>query len=96
METFTGLEIFFLSDLKISADAIGLDRYRLSYAAVNKTFGFTLVFPSLGLGGRCIANELFFWIGRLKKMVRSVKLVTSVEHSTLQCLLGLVGRQIFI
>lgn len=54
------VNIGLVNEMKIVADAMGIDIYEVINAASTKPFGFTPYFPGPGLGGHCIPIDPFY------------------------------------
>src|SRR5690606_21192972 len=48
------------NEMKIVADAMGIDIWEVIGAAATKPFGFTPFYPGPGLGGHCIPIDPFY------------------------------------
>jgi len=48
------------NEMKIVADAMGLDPFEIIDAAATKPFGFTAYYPGPGIGGHCIPIDPFY------------------------------------
>ncbi len=54
------INIGLVNELKIVADAMGLDIFEVIDAAKTKPFGFTAYYPGPGIGGHCIPLDPFY------------------------------------
>jgi UDP-N-acetyl-D-glucosamine dehydrogenase len=54
------VNIGLVNEMKIVADAMGLDIYEVIDAAKTKPFGFTAYYPGPGIGGHCIPIDPFY------------------------------------
>ncbi len=54
------VNIGLVNELKIVADAMGIDIHEVVNAAATKPFGFTAYYPGPGLGGHCIPIDPFY------------------------------------
>jgi UDP-N-acetyl-D-glucosamine dehydrogenase len=54
------VNIGLVNELKIVADAMGIDIWEVIDAAATKPFGFTPYYPGPGLGGHCIPIDPFY------------------------------------
>lgn len=54
------INIGLVNELKIVADAMGLDIFEIIDAAKTKPFGFTAYYPGPGIGGHCIPIDPFY------------------------------------
>lgn len=54
------INIGLVNELKVVADAMGLDIFEVIDAAKTKPFGFTAYYPGPGIGGHCIPIDPFY------------------------------------
>ncbi len=54
------INIGLVNEMKIVADAMGLDIFEVIDAAATKPFGFTAYYPGPGIGGHCIPIDPFY------------------------------------
>lgn len=54
------VNIGLVNELKVVADAMGLDIFEIINAAKTKPFGFTAYYPGPGIGGHCIPIDPFY------------------------------------
>jgi UDP-N-acetyl-D-glucosamine dehydrogenase len=54
------INIGLVNELKVVADAMGLDIFEIINAAKTKPFGFTAYYPGPGIGGHCIPIDPFY------------------------------------
>lgn len=54
------INIGLVNELKVVADAMGLDIFEIVDAAKTKPFGFTAYYPGPGIGGHCIPIDPFY------------------------------------
>jgi len=54
------INIGLANELKVVADAMGLDIFEIINAAKTKPFGFTAYYPGPGIGGHCIPIDPFY------------------------------------
>ena len=54
------VNIGLVNEMKIVADAMGIDIYEVIDAAATKPFGFTAFYPGPGIGGHCIPIDPFY------------------------------------
>jgi UDP-N-acetyl-D-glucosamine dehydrogenase len=57
---YRAVNIGLVNELKVVADAMGIDIWEVIRAASTKPFGFTPFFPGPGLGGHCIPIDPFY------------------------------------
>src|ERR1022692_4168322 len=58
--TFRGVNIALVNELKMVYSAMGIDVWEVINAAKTKTFGFMPFYPGPGLGGHCIPIDPFY------------------------------------
>jgi len=58
--TFRGVNIALVNELKVVFDAMGIDVWEVINAAKTKPFGFMAFYPGPGLGGHCIPIDPFY------------------------------------
>lgn len=64
---YRAVNIGLVNELKIVADAMGLDIREVIDAAATKPFGFTPFYPGPGLGGHCIPIDPFYLTWKAKE-----------------------------
>jgi UDP-N-acetyl-D-glucosamine dehydrogenase len=57
---YRAVNIGLANEMKIVADAMGIDIWEVIRAAATKPFGFTAFYPGPGLGGHCIPIDPFY------------------------------------
>jgi len=57
---YRAVNIGLVNELKVVADAMGIDIWEVIRAAATKPFGFTPFYPGPGLGGHCIPIDPFY------------------------------------
>lgn len=57
---YRSVNIGLVNEMKIVADAMGLDIFEIIDAAKTKPFGFTAFYPGPGIGGHCIPVDPFY------------------------------------
>ncbi len=58
--TYRAVNVALVNELKLVADAMGIDIFEVIRAAATKPFGFTAFYPGPGLGGHCIPIDPFY------------------------------------
>ena len=58
--TYRGVNIALVNELKMLYDRMGIDVWEVIRAASTKPFGFTAFYPGPGLGGHCIPIDPFY------------------------------------
>ena len=68
--TYRGVNIAMVNELKMLFDRIGIDVWAVIDAAKTKPFGFQAFYPGPGLGGHCIPIDPFYlsWLARKYEM----------------------------
>lgn len=68
--TYRGVNIAMVNELKVLFDRIGIDVWEVIEAAKTKPFGFQAFYPGPGLGGHCIPIDPFYlsWVARKHEM----------------------------
>lgn len=68
--TYRGINIAMVNELKMLFDRIGIDVWEVIDAAKTKPFGFQAFYPGPGLGGHCIPIDPFYlsWVARKHEM----------------------------
>jgi UDP-N-acetyl-D-glucosamine dehydrogenase len=61
------VNIGLVNELKIVADAMGIDIWEVIDAAATKPFGFTPYYPGPGLGGHCIPIDPFYLVWKARE-----------------------------
>ncbi len=68
--TYRGVNIAMVNELKVLFQKIGIDVWEVIDAAKTKPFGFQAFYPGPGLGGHCIPIDPFYlsWVARKHEM----------------------------
>ncbi len=68
--SYRGINIAMVNELKMLFDRIGIDVWEVIDAAKTKPFGFQAFYPGPGLGGHCIPIDPFYlsWLARKHEM----------------------------
>ena len=69
------VNIGLVNEMKIVADAMGIDIFEVIDAAATKPFGFTKYMPGPGLGGHCIPIDPFYLTWKAKEFGVHTKLI---------------------
>ncbi|VBB09598.1 udp-glucose/gdp-mannose dehydrogenase dimerisation [Lucifera butyrica] len=88
------VNIGLVNELKIVADAMGIDIYEVIDAASTKPFGFTPYYPGPGLGGHCIPIDPFYltWKARQYELnTRFIELAGEINTSMPDWVIGKVA-----
>jgi UDP-N-acetyl-D-glucosamine dehydrogenase len=102
--TYRGVNIAMVNELKMLFDRMGIDIWEVIDAAKTKPFGFQAFYPGPGLGGHCIPIDPFYltWLARKFEMpTKFIELAgeinTSMPHYVINRLadaLNLAGKPI--
>ncbi|RJO59746.1 nucleotide sugar dehydrogenase [Candidatus Parcubacteria bacterium] len=65
--TFRDINIAYVNELAKSFDVLGIDVYDVIQGAATKPFAFMPHYPSVGVGGHCIAVDPYYLIERARK-----------------------------
>ncbi len=82
--TYRGVNIAMVNELKMLFDRIGIDVWAVIDAAKTKPFGFQAFYPGPGLGGHCIPIDPFYlsWLARKHEMsTRFIELAGEINTS---------------
>lgn len=80
---YRAVNIGLVNELKIVADAMGLDIREVVDAAATKPFGFTPFYPGPGLGGHCIPIDPFYLTWKAREFglhTRFIELAGEINH----------------
>lgn len=66
--TFRGVNIALVNELKVLADKMNVDIWEVIDAAATKPFGFTPFYPGPGLGGHCIPIDPFYLAWKAREL----------------------------
>ena len=78
------VNIGLINEMKIVADAMGINIYEVIDAAATKPFGFTPFYPGPGLGGHCIPIDPFYLTWKAKQHgldTKFIKLAGEINDS---------------
>ena len=81
---FRAVNIGLVNELKIAADAMGIDIWEVIRAASTKPFGFTPFYPGPGLGGHCIPIDPFYLTWKAREYgvhTRFIELAGEINRS---------------
>ena len=73
--TFRGVNIALVNELKIVFDAMGIDVWEVINAAKTKPFGFMAFYPGPGLGGHCIPIDPFYLTWKAREYGKSTRFI---------------------
>jgi len=105
------VNIGLVNEMKIVADAMGIDIHEVVRAAATKPFGFTPYYPGPGLGGHCIPIDPFYLTWKAREYgvdTRFIELagevnrampewvVGKVEHALAERDVGIKGSRILV
>ena len=81
---YRSVNIGLVNELKIVADAMGIDIWEVIRAASTKPFGFTPFYPGPGLGGHCIPIDPFYLTWKAREFgvnTRFIELAGQINRS---------------
>jgi UDP-N-acetyl-D-glucosamine dehydrogenase len=81
---YRAVNIGLANEMKIVADAMGIDIWEVIRAAATKPFGFTPFYPGPGLGGHCIPIDPFYLTWKAREFgvhTRFIELAGQVNRS---------------
>ena len=81
---YRSVNIGLVNELKIVADAMGIDIWEVIRAAATKPFGFTPFYPGPGLGGHCIPIDTFYLTWKAREFgvnTRFIELAGQINRS---------------
>ena len=81
---YRSVNIGLVNELKIVADAMGIDIWEVIRAAATKPFGFTPFYPGPGLGGHCIPIDPFYLTWKAREFgvhTRFIELAGQINRS---------------
>ncbi|MBN8600711.1 MAG: nucleotide sugar dehydrogenase [Planctomycetes bacterium] len=82
--TYRGVNIAMVNELKVLFQAMGIDIWEVIDAAKTKPFGFQAFYPGPGLGGHCIPIDPFYlsWLARRFELpTKFIELSGEINHS---------------
>jgi UDP-N-acetyl-D-glucosamine dehydrogenase len=91
--TYRGVNIAMVNELKMLFSRIGIDVWEVVDAAKTKPFGFQAFYPGPGLGGHCIPIDPFYlsWVARKHGMpTRFIELAGEINTSMPRYVIGKV------
>ncbi|TVR11469.1 MAG: nucleotide sugar dehydrogenase [Planctomycetota bacterium] len=81
---YRAVNIGLVNEMKVVADAMGIDIHEVIAAAASKPFGFTPYYPGPGLGGHCIPIDPFYLTWKAKEYgvhTRFIELAGEINHA---------------
>lgn len=69
------INIGLVNEMKVVADAMGLDIFEIIDAAKTKPFGFTAYYPGPGIGGHCIPIDPFYLTWKAREYGLNTKFI---------------------
>ena len=72
---YRAVNIGLANEMKLVADAMGIDIFQVIEAAASKPFGFTPFYPGPGLGGHCIPIDPFYLTWKAKEFGINTKFI---------------------
>ena len=82
--TYRGVNIAMVNELKVLFQKLGIDVWEVINAAKTKPFGFQAFYPGPGLGGHCIPIDPFYlsWLARKNELsTRFIELAGEINTS---------------
>ncbi len=73
--TYRAVNIALANEMKILADAMGLDIFEVIHLAATKPFGFAAFYPGPGMGGHCIPIDPFYLTWKAKEYGLNTKFI---------------------
>ncbi len=73
--TFRGVNIALVNELKVVYSAMGIDVWEVINAAKTKPFGFMAFYPGPGLGGHCIPIDPFYLTWKAREYGQNTKFI---------------------
>src|SRR2546426_6576563 len=73
--TFRGVNIALVNELKVVYTAMGIDVWEVIEAAKTKPFGFMPFYPGPGLGGHCIPIDPFYLTWKAREFGQSTRFI---------------------
>ncbi len=73
--TFRGVNIALVNELKIVYNAMGIDIWEVIHAAKTKPFGFMPFYPGPGLGGHCIPIDPFYLTWKAREFGQNTRFI---------------------
>lgn len=73
--TFRGVNIALVNELKVVYSAMGIDIWEVINAAKTKPFGFMAFYPGPGLGGHCIPIDPFYLTWKAREYGQHTKFI---------------------
>ncbi len=73
--TFRGVNIALVNELKVVYSAMGIDVWEVINAAKTKPFGFMPFYPGPGLGGHCIPIDPFYLTWKAREYGQTTKFI---------------------
>ena len=89
------INIGLVNEMKIVADAMGLDIFEVIDAAKTKPFGFTAYYPGPGIGGHCIPIDPFYLTWKAREYglhTRFIELAGEINASMPQYVVDKIVR----
>lgn len=81
---YRAVNIGLVNELKVAADAMGIDIWEVIDAAATKPFGFKAFYPGPGLGGHCIPIDPFYLTWKAREYgvhTRFIELAGEINRS---------------
>ena len=94
---FRAVNIGLVNEMKIVADAMGIDIWEVINTAKTKPFGFTAFYPGPGLGGHCIPIDPFYLTWKAKEYgihTRFIELAGEINEGMPHYVVRRVGERL--
>ena len=94
---FRAVNIGLVNEMKIVADAMGIDIWEVIDAAKTKPFGYTAFYPGPGLGGHCIPIDPFYLTWKAKEFgihTRFIELAGEINEAMPRHVVNKVGERL--
>lgn len=91
---FRAVNIGLVNEMKVVADAMGIDIWEVIEAASTKPFGFTPFYPGPGLGGHCIPIDPFYLTWKAKEYGLHTRFIETAGQINRAMPMYVVGRTV--
>ena len=95
--TYRAVNVSLVNEMKVVADALGVDIWEVVRAAATKPFGFAPFYPGPGMGGHCIPVDPFYLAWKAKDLgveARFVELAGTVNREMPFRVAGIVANSL--
>ena len=91
---FRAVNIGLVNEMKVVAEAMGIDIWEVIEAASTKPFGFTPFYPGPGLGGHCIPIDPFYLTWKAKEYGLHTRLIETAGQINRSMPMYVVNRTV--